>query len=233
YYLETAQEQQLAPYRVIVVPFPFAIGDTQVAQLRKLASAGKTVIIMSQVGALDEIGQRRDTPALLDLCGLTALPTEDTARHVQKLGKGQVVFLGDAYAHGLPLHRDNQKRTRTERILPDPLNMERTGVLDETLKQACGCEPWALGDMTGTDVEARSLINAAGEPVLLAINWENEPQTVDLRVPLTKAKLFTGFRLGPDGKLTPSSIKGQAMGRSVQFKLTLRPQEACLWRGGK
>ncbi len=233
YYLETAQERQLAPYRTIIVPFPFAIADTQVALLRKLAAAGKTVIITSQVGALDEIGQRRDTPALLDLCGLTALPAEDTTHHVQQVGKGRAVFLGDAYAHGLPLNRDNQKRTRAERILPDPLNMERTGVLDETLKQACGCEPWALGDMTGKDVEARSLINAAGEPVLLAINWENEPQTVALRVPLTKTTLFTGFRLGPGGKLTPSSIKGQAAGESVRFKLTLRPQEACLWRGGK
>ncbi len=231
YYLETAQARQLQSYRAIVVSFPYAISDGQAALLRNLAASGKTVIVISQVGPLDEVGLPRSQPALLDLCGLRDVPTDETARVSHPVGKGRVVFLGDAYGHGLPLSRDNQKRTRTERILPDPLNLERVNVLAETLQQACGGEPWALSRMTDQDVEARCLVNAAGQPVLLAINWENEPQAVELHVPLTKATNYTGFRLGSDGRVTSSSVKAQAGKDGVRFKLTLQPQEACLWRG--
>lgn len=231
YYLESATEQQLADYKAIVVPFAFAISDGQAALLRKLAEGGKTVVIISQIGALDEMGVRRQTPALAELCGFSEPPADPLARLTRQVGRGRVVFLGSACGHGLPVHRDNQKRTRTERILPDPLNMAHVAILDQVLKQACGGAPWVLGEMTENDIEARVMRNAAGETVLTAINWENEPVQVELRAPGAKGPTFTGYRLGPDGKQSNSALKGRMTDGCLTFRLELKPQEACLWRG--
>jgi len=81
YYLESVTAQQLADYPLVVVPFPFAIDDDQVAMLRELADEGKAIVVMSEVGTLTAGGEVRDTPALLDLLGLDEAPTgEQTGR---------------------------------------------------------------------------------------------------------------------------------------------------------
>ncbi|MEN6301221.1 MAG: hypothetical protein ABFD96_00760 [Armatimonadia bacterium] len=226
YYLESAQEAQLRDYPVVVVPFPFAIGDAQARLLEKLAEQGKTVLIMSELGTVTETGVPRERPALLGLCGLDAMPVGASATPIiRKVGKGSVVYLPQS-AYDLPLHRDNQKKTRSERIIPDPLKRDRVAGLDSLLTKACGNEPWALEALGDKDIEVTCLTNNRKELVVLAINWENEPAECQLRLPRAVAGKLVGFRMGPDGKCESSSL---AL-RSPVLPVQLQPQEACLWR---
>lgn len=231
YYLESVREKQLAPYRIIIVPFPLAIADSQFSMLKQLALHGKTIIFTSQWGSLDELGQKRPAPVFATLFNVKAPPQDPQTIMKWRLGKGSFIYLGDAYGYGLPVHRNNQKRTRQERIWPDPLHRERVAVWDKLLQEACVKEPWTLAHFTDKDVEATAVFNARQEPILLAINWENEPQKVALRAPFVKRTIWEGFRLTAEGRYVPSRIKGQLKNGVVQITLTLQPQEACLWRG--
>ena len=79
YYLEQVTEQQLADYRVIVVPFPFAVSADRVALLRRLAGSGKRIVVVSEFGTLDETGRPHARPALLELLGLKSTPSGEFA----------------------------------------------------------------------------------------------------------------------------------------------------------
>lgn len=79
YYLESVREEQLADYPVIVVPFAFAISDEQAAMLRELVASGKHLVVISEVGTVDEEGTIRERPALLDLLGLRQAPSGEQA----------------------------------------------------------------------------------------------------------------------------------------------------------
>jgi hypothetical protein len=143
-----------------------------------------------------------------------------------KLGQGQVFFLAGAFGYDLPANRDNQKRTRTERIIPDPYAPGHVAVLDAVLKQACGQGPAVLAEMpAGKDVEATCLTNSRHELVVLAINWESKPVECQLRLPAAGTSNWQGYRLQADGSYAASALRltGGA------GNLTLKPQEATLW----
>lgn len=222
YYLETVQESQLRDYPVVVVPFAFAIDDSRVALLERLAQQGKTVIVMSELGVVDGMGMPREKAALAGLCqsGRDARSTQS-----RNVGKGKVLYLPMS-GYDLPLHRDNQKKTRTERIVPDPLAAERVAALDEALQVAFGAEPWVLAKLPEGDLEATCLTNSRNELVVLAINWESSPVDCHLRLPAKASGTLTGFRLGPDGVCRESKVKVA----KPDLTIPLKPQEACLWR---
>jgi hypothetical protein len=75
YFLDQVSADELADYPTIVVPFPFAVGEQQLDLLTQLAETGKSVVIISEFGTVDELGAPLDAPALLQLCGLAAPPT--------------------------------------------------------------------------------------------------------------------------------------------------------------
>jgi len=75
YFLDQVSAEELADYPTIVVPFAFAAGEQQLDLLTQLAEAGKSVLIISEFGTVDELGAPLDAPALLELCGLAAAPT--------------------------------------------------------------------------------------------------------------------------------------------------------------
>ncbi len=79
YYLEQVTEQQLADYRVIIVPFPFAISTDRVALLKRLAEGGKRIVVVSEFGTLDETGRPHARPALLELLGLKTAPSGEAS----------------------------------------------------------------------------------------------------------------------------------------------------------
>ncbi len=79
FYLEAVTEDQLRDYPVIVVPFPFAISNDRAYLLETLARQGKTVIVISEFGLLDEEGLPHETPALLRLLGLKHAPKGQAA----------------------------------------------------------------------------------------------------------------------------------------------------------
>ena len=223
YYLESATADQLAKYRAIIVPFPLAISDAQAAMLAELAERGQHIILMSECGGLDENLARRDEPALLKLLGLQAAPTPDAAI----IERGNVTFLPGSFGYDIPLNRDNQQRTHSQRIQPDPLDPGPLAVLEGLLKRACGEAPWVLADFTNDrDVEATCLTNRDGERVVLAINWSSEPADVKLLLPNVRTGTLEGFSMGPDGQVRRSSVAVAGGTCSV----TLQGQEACLWR---
>ncbi len=75
YFLDQVSADELADYPTIVVPFAFAAGEQQARLLRQLAEAGKNLVIISEFGAVDELGAPNKPASLLELCGLAAAPT--------------------------------------------------------------------------------------------------------------------------------------------------------------
>jgi hypothetical protein len=75
FYLEQVSAEELAPYDVLVLPFPFALSDDRAALLTRLANSGKRLLILSEFGRCDERGRPRTRGALLDLIGLEADPS--------------------------------------------------------------------------------------------------------------------------------------------------------------
>ncbi|NQT14025.1 MAG: hypothetical protein HQ582_14825 [Planctomycetes bacterium] len=213
YYLDSVQKPELAQHQTIVVPFPLAVGRKQAELLDELAGDGRRVVVFGADGPLDENGAPHPRPVLADL-----------------LGAGKVVYLPPAVLEGLVANRDNEKRTRLERILPSALdaNAART-ILDLVTDQRSSSLPCPL--MTGRlpdgdDVELCLSTNANRDRLLLAINWADGPRSVTLPKdrgldqPCSEAYL-----LGPSGQW-------RAWQGALQPSLRLEAQEAlvALWR---
>jgi hypothetical protein len=268
YYLDAVQESQLADYPVIVAPFPFAVGDAQAQLLEKLARSGKTVIVVSEFGALDEMGLPRKRATLLGLLGLQGAPSGEVRGTLtgsagipasgetfgvyerltvasgakvlaavqghpavieHPIGKGKVLYLAGTFGYDLVANRDNQKATRTQRIIPDPIATGHAAVFDALLRRGFADEPWALKALApGKDVEAACLTNSKGENVVLAINWENTGVNCTVQVPRKGTATLSGYRIGPDGRYEKFGLALTAMGQGYEGQMTLGPQEACL-----
>jgi hypothetical protein len=173
YYLDSVQPEQLTDYPIIVVPFAFAVRDETAKMLERLAKQGKTVVIISEVGTVNERGEPRDKPALLGVCGLRSAPGDETPvgaasyahfRSVsptpdvrvltnadgvptvweRRTGQGRVVYLAGSFGnYGLVANRDRQKRTTKERIYPNPLSPVTVSLLEKALL-AGGAAPWVI-----------------------------------------------------------------------------------------
>ena len=206
YYLDAVQEEELAGQKVLVVPFALAISDDRVALLERLAAGGKRVVLMGETGALDQTGAARQTPALRQL-----------------IGKPNVVLLEGDVAAAMPLNRDNEKRTRTERIYPSTLNPETAKRVRDAVEPVVG--PPLLSRLPeGDDVELCLSVDARGNRLLLAINWDSRERTVVL----PKRQCFVrephwAYVLGPDGAWRPR------LGLLCP-ELRLAPQEALVAR---
>lgn len=224
YYLESVTAQQLRDYRTLVVPFPLAVSDQQADLLGQLARHGKSVIIVAQQGLLDEFGAQRDRPALSEMVqGAEGLDG-------RQLGQGRVWFLPDDFGYRLVAHRDNQKRTRAERIQPDPIAAEPAAIFDEVLSAAGRGQPWILEQLPAGDLEATALTNAQGDLVVLTTNWTDTPQRCRLRLPRVGGRKLYGFRLGPQGQCVRDSVDLTPRAQDYVGDVDLGPQEACLWR---
>jgi len=209
YYLDTVREEELAPHKVLVVPFALAVSDGRLRLLDRLAASGKRVLLMGETGALDATGAARKVPALTPL-----------------VGKPNVVFLGPEVAASLPLNRDNEKRTRTERIFPSALNPAAVKTLRDALEPVAA--PPLLDRLPeGDDVELCLSTNRRGQKLLLAINWDSRERTVKLpaRAGFDRPPR-EAYRLGPDGSWAP--WRG-----SLRPELRLGPQEVLVARLGK
>ncbi len=231
FYLDSVRAEELTDFPVVVVPFPLAVSDDRVALLRKLATAGKKVIVVSEVGTLDEHLRVRQRPALLDLVGLAEAPSGSKVadgitvyENLKRTAAGparNVVFLPGSYGYDLALNRDNEKRK--EKVLPSPLNPAAVKAwraqLDATVT------PLLQREVVGDDVEVAALRDGQGRTLLLCLNWKNEPVTI----PLPKVKPYTSgtaeaFTIGPDQRMQAIKLPaGKAM-------IELRPQQALVAR---
>jgi len=206
YYLDAVQAEELAGQKILVVPFALAISDGRVALLERLTAGGKRVVLMGETGALDETGAARQIPALRQL-----------------IGKPNVVFLEGDVAAALPLNRDNEKRTRTERIHPSPLNPAPAKAVRGLVEPIVG--PPLLGRLPeGDDVEVCISTDRRGQRLFLAINWDSRERSVDLpKRACFDTPPLEAYLLGPDGQWAP--WKG-----SFRPELKLKGQEALVAR---
>ncbi len=225
YYLDSVGTRELADHQTIVIPMPLAISDSKAILLEELAREGRRVVIFGADGPLDENGTLHPRPVL---AGLVGNETPDVGPRKVKLGEGRIVYVPPTLLERLVANRDNEKRTRLERILPSSLDADtaRT-VLDAITDQRAPSVPCPL--MTGRlpegdDVELCLSTNARGDRLLLAINWDSRPRSVTLPndrgfdQPPKEAYL-----LGPNGAWKPWQ-------GALQPELRLAAQEALVAR---
>ncbi|NLF69744.1 MAG: hypothetical protein GX575_11895 [Candidatus Anammoximicrobium sp.] len=211
YYLESVGKAELAPHAVILVPLPLAIGREQVQLLASLADDGKQVVICGEAGSLDEDGTPYDRPALDGL-----------------LKHRRVSFVSAAALDRLASQRENEKRTRKERILPAAVDAAAAGELLAAIAsgpQAAAVRPLMTGRLPeGDDFELCLATNARGERLFLAINWDSAPRSVGIAEGRgLETVAAEAYHLSPDGNWQPWA-------RALGPELRLGPQEAVVAR---
>ena len=225
YYLDSVAKPELAGHQVILVPFPLAVSQAGAALLEELARDGRRVVIFGSNGPLDEDGTPHPRPVLAKLVGDEK--TKGAARKVA-IGKGTIDYVPATVLERLVANRENEKRTRLERILPSPLDAKTARIiLDAITDQGSSSLPCPLlaGRLPdGDDVELCLTTNARGDRLLLAVNWDSRPRSVTL----PKDRGFDrppaeAYRLGPDGRWQPWQ-------GSLRPELRLAAQEALVAR---
>lgn len=222
-FLENPDPDRLTEAKAILVPFPFALSESEVALLGQQADAGKTVIVMSELSPVDEWGQPRERPALADLVGQPA--NLDAMQPVSRtLGKGEVIFIGGDLAANL-FETIPAEKNPTQRVPLPPFQDGRWQQLETAIDAALGRRASLFAGVPGQDVEAGWLVSPRAY-VLLAINWDVEsPADGVLRLPVAdRAWEVEGRRILPGGKV--ERVDQSLAGNRVH--LTLQPQEARL-----
>lgn len=137
YYLESVGKAELAPHQVILVPQPLAIGRERAKLLADLAGEGKRIVICGDAGSLDEDGTPYGQPLLEGL-----------------LKQRQASFVPAAVLDRLASHRENEKRTRQERILPSVVDAAAAGELLSAIagdQQSAAVRPLMTGRLPAGD----------------------------------------------------------------------------------
>lgn len=222
-FLENPDPERLAEARVILVPFPFALAEPEVALLRQQAEAGKTVVLMSELSPVDEWGQLHQQPALADVLGQR--PDLDATEPVSRgLGKGQVILIGGDLAINL-FEAVPPEKDPTKRVPLPPFQGDRWQQLGAILETALGRSCSLFAEPPAQDVEAGWLVSPEAY-VLLAINWDvDSPADCVLQLPVPDRKWQAeGRRVMPEGKVerVDQPLEGS------RVNLTLQPQEAYL-----
>ncbi len=211
YYLESVGKEELSPHQVILAPLPLAVDQQQVQLLTDLAEEGKRIVICGDAGSLDQDGTPHDQPALQSL-----------------LKNPQVAFVPAGILDRLASNRDHEKRTRKERIIPSAIDAAAADQLLAAIageQSSAAVRPLMAGRLpAGDDIELCLATNANGDRLLLAINWDTEPRSVDISPGWGLEKeVAEGYRLHPDGHWEPWP---GAPGPNLQ----LGPQEAVVAR---
>jgi hypothetical protein len=211
YYLETVRKAELAPHRVIVVPFPLAIDAERAGLLAELAREGKRIVICGSDGPLDADAGPHARPAL---AGLLAQ---------RGVGQQHIQFLPPEVLERQAACRQHEKRSFVARTSPGAIDPQAA----HTLLAALGDPSLPLlADRLpdGDDVELCLATNRQGQRLLLAINWSNQTRTLGVRRrPEFDHAPAEAYRLATDGRWTPWS------GR-VSAAVQLAPQAALVVR---
>ena len=222
-FLENPDPRRLAEAKVILVPFPFALAESEVTALMDQAKAGKTIVLMSELSPADERGQLRPEPALTPLVGGPAdLSSPDAVSH--QVGDGQAIFIGADLATNL-FEAIPPAKDPTKRVPLPPFRADRIGQLEAVLEDALGRSTSLFARLPDADVEAGWLVSPTAY-VLLAINWETET-TADCRMQLPvedRGWDLKGRRISPGGTVETVARRLD----TNRLDLRLEPQEAYL-----
>lgn len=223
-FLEHPDPERLAEARVLLVPFPFALTAQESGLLHDQAVQGKTVILMSELSPVDELGQPLPRPRLGEWFPQPPDLSCAAGTSVQ-VGAGRLVFLGDDAAVNLladwPPVRDPRQ------VVPaPPLSVERVAQLCTLVDGSLGRPGSLLAEPPRQDLEAMLLVSPQAY-VLLLTNWDTaQPATCTLRLPIPQREWnVSGQRVLPTdgGKAEPLQAR-----LSDQFSVTLEPQESRL-----
>ncbi len=227
-FLDNPDPARLEEARVVLVPFPAALPEAQVALLERLARDGRTVILFSELAGLDELGRPRP-PALARLFGGQPPPALDRTEPAEAaLGAGRVVFLGGDAAVGL-FQAAAPVRDRTARVPVPAFDGEPCRRLDALLTAGLGRPGSILTGPPETDLEA-TLAEGPGGRLLLAVNWDTARDAeVRLRSETTAgAARADGYRIDAEGAVHEERRVLPAPGTGWTFRLA--PQDAVLLR---
>ncbi len=140
--------------------------------------------------------------------GVETLATVDGGPAIlsHAVGAGRVIFLAGEFGIGLPANTDNERKGREERVQPAELSAGHVAVISSLLDEMYGGPVSLLRSApTGKDLEIAAMRNAAGETVLLAINWESEDLTCEVRLPEGAGASGAGWSIGPDGSVSEAA----------------------------
>jgi len=226
-FLDNPDPARLAAARVVLVPFPAALTAAQASLLETLAAGGKTVVLMSELAALDGLGQPQPA-ALAGLFGGKAPALDQTGPARASLGAGKVLFLGGDFAVQL-LQAAAPVKDPMARVPVPAFDGERCALLDSLIAEALGRPGSVLAAAPEQDLEVTTADGPQGR-LLLAINWDLErPGEVRLRPEVTEGRTRAqGFRIGADASVTEESTALTPPG--TPWTLSLAPQDAVLLR---
>jgi len=225
-FIEHPDPARLQAAQIVLVPFPFALPQPHASLLERLARSGKTVILMSELSPVDELGQPVPTPRLARL--FTAFKDEPGKGGIASstIGRGKVLFLGGDFAVELFEQVAPMKDPKGVVPLP-PFDAEKTQALQRLLAEHAHRPLSIFSEQPKADVET-TLLEGGTSRLLLLINWEtSSPADVRLRrAALRSAKSVEGYAITPDAHVR--MVKQKITGDPWAVHLT--PQEAMLLR---
>lgn len=215
-FVEYPDPAKLRAAEVVVLPFPLALTASEAALVGRLPHSGKTVVVMSELSPLDELGQRLPVPRLASLFGSTTPDRNASQPIVQKIGRGKVIFLGSDAALQLFEHIGPQRN----RAMPVPLPAF-SPTMTTTFEQIIGVHRSLLVKQPELDVEV-TVAHNDNSRILLAINWDLTAEaSIRIRPEhFPEGTRFVGYSIRADATVTRK--EGELS------QLRLRPQEAAL-----
>ena len=225
-YLDDPDPAKLAAARIVVAPFPFSLKESEVSAVEQLAQRGATVVLMSELSPMDELGQLLPEPRLQRLFG-ELKPTRDEAGAVTaRVGNGKVTFLGSDCATGLFQEMEPMKDPKGRVPLP-AFDGDRAAAFEQVIRAALDRPGSVFAEQPELDVEATVIDGSRGR-LLLAINWDTaKPTDVAFRPSVARgAREAVGFSIGGDAAVSKLSLPVRPDG----WRIHLEPQEAVLVR---
>ncbi|MBT3376233.1 MAG: hypothetical protein HN742_15955 [Lentisphaerae bacterium] len=216
-FVEYPDPAKLRAAEVVVLPFPLALTASEAALVDRLARAGKTVIVMSELSPLNELGRPLPVPRLASLFGATTPDRDAVQPVVRDVGRGKVIFLGADAALQLFEHIEPQRN----RALRVPLAAFNPALIS-TFEQTVGGHRSLLAEQPEHDVEV-AMARSGNKRLLLAINWDLTAEaTIRIRPEhVPEGTKLVGYSIRADATV--------ARREEEPSQLRLAPQEAALF----
>jgi hypothetical protein len=179
-FLDSPDPARMRAAKLLIVPFPFSLKESEVGVIEEQAKSGKTVLLMSELSPVDELGQPIAAPRLARLFGNQRPdPSAEGATEVA-VGRGKVVFLGGDFATRLFAETPPMRDPKGTVPLP-AFDAARAETLARVLSAGVGGSASLFAEQPVQDVEA-TLLEGGGTRLLLLTNWDTAaPAQVRLR----------------------------------------------------
>ncbi|MFC1461331.1 hypothetical protein ACFLQR_02290 [Verrucomicrobiota bacterium] len=100
YFIEQLSYDQIRDFELLILPFPLAVSRDKAKILRKAVKNGANLLVISEYGSLDELGNLNKTASLLDLLGLKSVSRKEGFQALT-FSKESPILAGENFA-GVP-----------------------------------------------------------------------------------------------------------------------------------